>query len=222
MELEGLQLPPVGPSAAAEEEARWAALEQEATELEVAGRWTEAAAAWRRLYTLAWRRHYEQLRSLQMIAQQEALPPERTPLSLQEEKVRLAALGVRPVARLPHAGRGIIDLAFSPNGELLTAGADDGRVFLWKTESSHPHLILEGHTEAVNAVAFSPDGTLVASASADQTVRLWSARLGWEVQVLERHGDWATGVAFSPDGTLLGSCSYDGTVWLWLLVEGGA
>ena len=43
--------------------------------------------------------------------------------------------------------------------------------------------MLEGHTEAVNAVAISTDGSKIVSGSADSTVRVWSMETG-EVPVI--------------------------------------
>jgi len=219
VELEGLQLPPGDASAAAEESAPWAALEEEAKGLEAAGRWAEAAGAWRRLYTLAWRRHYEQLRSLQLIAQQEAPPPERPMLSLQEEKVRLAALGVRPVGRLPHGGRGIIALAFSPQGEFLASACQGGELWLWSVVREERLRSWAGHSADVWDVAFSPDGGLLATASDDGTVALWEVPGMREVRRMKGEGPF-NAVLFSPDGQTLLTGNDQGEIHFWECATG--
>ena len=73
----------------------------------------------------------------------------------------------------------VMDLAFSPDGELLASTGYDRTVRLWDVDSGKPRgEPLTGHTEWVNEVEFSPDGELLASASDDTTVRLWDTDVG--------------------------------------------
>ncbi len=111
--------------------------------------------------------------------------------------------------------RNVRSLAFSADGSLLAAGADDGTVRLWDAKTGDTRAVLSGHTDSVNAVAFSPDGALLASGGGDQTVRLWDVKSGQPAAVLKGHKSWLGSVAFSPDGAVLASGSHDGTVRLW-------
>ena len=49
-------------------------------------------------------------------------------------------------------------LAFSPDGRTLAAACGDAKVRLWDPITGQVMLVLEGHSQRVNAVAFSPDG----------------------------------------------------------------
>ena len=66
-------------------------------------------------------------------------------------------------------------LAFSPDGSLLAAGDDTGKVHVWNVgERKYSHA-LEAHAGELLALAFSPDGKLLASAGADGKLVLWYA-----------------------------------------------
>ncbi|MBV7334797.1 protein kinase [Chloroflexi bacterium TSY] len=111
-------------------------------------------------------------------------------------------------------------VAFSPNGQLLAAGTEDGQIRVWQARDSQPLLTFEGHTGIVWSIAFSPDGETLASGSWDQTVRLWAVHSGQEVKTLPGHTHAVSSVAFSPDGETLASGSWDQTVRLWAVRSG--
>ena len=106
---------------------------------------------------------------------------------------------------------------FSPDGALLaTAGAGDGAVRLWNTETGDLTRELTGHAGLVRAVGFSPDGTLLATAGGgDRALRLWNPGTGDMVRELTGHTGSVQAFGFSPDGTLLATAGIDRTVRLW-------
>jgi energy-coupling factor transporter ATP-binding protein EcfA2 len=66
-----------------------------------------------------------------------------------------------------------VDLAFSPDSQILAAADLDGSIRLWDWQTGKLIKTLGGHTGMVNRVAFSPDSRLLASGGADRTTRLW-------------------------------------------------
>ncbi|MCB0229917.1 MAG: hypothetical protein KDH90_12460 [Anaerolineae bacterium] len=113
----------------------------------------------------------------------------------------------------------IWSLAFSPDGNLLAAGQEDGTVALWDLSGSAPisHTLPGRHADWVYAVAFDPQGQRLASAGKDGLILLWDdiGSAAPVSQTLEGHEAWVNDVVFSPDGTTLASGSGDGTVRLW-------
>lgn len=108
---------------------------------------------------------------------------------------------------------GIRSLAYSPQGDRIALGGNDGTVTLW-TPTGQRLQTLTGHQEAVHALAFSPDGKLLVSGSLDKTLKLWN-RDGKLITTLNHHSASVQGIAFSPDGREFVSASYDKTLALW-------
>ena len=65
-------------------------------------------------------------------------------------------------------------LAFSPQGDLLAAGSEDGRLFLWTVSETQPRIVLRVHNSPVLSLAFSPDGGQIATGSWERLLRVWS------------------------------------------------
>ena len=66
-------------------------------------------------------------------------------------------------------------LAFSRDGRTLASACGDAKVRLWDPISGQVVLVLDGHTQRVNAVVFSPDGQTLASADHKGEIKLWQA-----------------------------------------------
>lgn len=108
---------------------------------------------------------------------------------------------------------GVRSIAYSPKGDRIALGGNDGTVTLW-TPTGQRLQTLMGHEAAVHALAFSPDGELLVSGAADKTIKLWNQD-GKLINTLNYHRAGVHGLAFSPDGREFVSASHDKTVALW-------
>src|SRR5262249_42530741 len=102
-------------------------------------------------------------------------------------------------------------LAFSPDGQTVAAGGQDGSVKLWDAATGKSKEPLRSHTGAVRALAYSPDGKFLASAGHhDHTVDVCEVASGRRRYSFQTE-TVPTSLTFSPDGeTLGGSYSQDG------------
>ncbi|MEZ4678394.1 MAG: WD40 repeat domain-containing protein [Caldilineaceae bacterium] len=115
----------------------------------------------------------------------------------------------------------IFAVAFHPEGNLLAASDEKGRIYLWDSPLTNPSACrtLVGHTGKVDAIAFHPDGKIPASVSNDETVRLWDwdNRCVCSLNVQAKHGlsQELTSVAFDPTGVYLAVGGTGGDIYLW-------
>ena len=120
-------------------------------------------------------------------------------------------------------------IAFSPNGEMLAAGASGGLksgsqakgvTYLLDVNSGKRARILPA---GGGAEAFSPNGLMLATAGGPHngTTYLWNVHSGDQIALLNDHGDSSVeSVSFSPNGKLLATNDRNGVVYLWRLPRG--
>ncbi|MEH2311483.1 MAG: hypothetical protein V7K35_08790 [Nostoc sp.] len=104
---------------------------------------------------------------------------------------------------------------FSPDGEKLVSGSEDGTVKLWNRNGKEIKTF-KAHDQKITSISFSPDSQKFVSGSEDKTIKLWSLN-GKEIQKFAGHTEGITSVGFSPDGQKVISGSKDWLVKLWSL-----
>jgi WD40 repeat protein len=85
---------------------------------------------------------------------------------------------------------GIWSVAFSPEGQTIATGSNDGIIKLWKSNGTLLTNLI-GHSAGVKGLAFAPDGKTLASAAEDKTVILWNLEQSVELDKVVAVGcDW--------------------------------
>jgi len=121
--------------------------------------------------------------------------------------------------------RGVLSIAFSPNGALLGVGGENGQIAVidvtnggvLQTMRGHPTTTL-AHYYAISRVAFSPDSRVLASGASNGDVWLWNMQRWVSEGTLPGSGDIA-GLQFYPDNQRITVVHYTKSVRVWLLSE---
>ncbi|KAF9433925.1 Serine/threonine-protein kinase smu1 [Entomortierella beljakovae] len=110
----------------------------------------------------------------------------------------------------------VLSLAFSKDSEMLAAGAQDGKIKVFKIQTGQClRRYSPAHQGGVTSICFSPDGTQVLSSSFDLTVRLHGLKSGKMLREFRGHTSFINHASFSLDGTQIMSSSSDGTIKIW-------
>lgn len=68
--------------------------------------------------------------------------------------------------------KNLLRVAWSPAGDLVSAGSADKFLYIWDFESGKINYKLPGHNGSINDVAFHPSEEIIASASSDKKIYL--------------------------------------------------
>jgi len=111
--------------------------------------------------------------------------------------------------------KGVLSLAFSPDGGQLIGGTIDGKLVVWDLAGGQPPRVLHGHKRQVEALAFKPGGMVLASGAGDGVVRLWGASDFELIQAFPRYGRPVRALAWAPNGRSLAAGMGDARIKVW-------
>jgi WD40 repeat protein len=117
-----------------------------------------------------------------------------------------------------HAAYGyfVVYFAFTPDGQTILAGTNDGTLRRWDVTTGDLLHILKRDMRWVESMVFAPDRqTVLFSLFSDHILRLWDVTTGETLQTFEGHEHEVTSLAFAPDGQTVLTGSWDKTLRLW-------
>jgi len=126
--------------------------------------------------------------------------------------LQVIVTNIRERNQFPSSDGTIASLCFSPDGEYIITGAEEGIAILYNLYGKQLADFMYYCPSWGNNVSFSPDGKYIAVASVDCTTKLWD--LSGNLVREFRHEHPVGNVSFSPNGQLLATTS-GGVVRLW-------
>ncbi len=113
------------------------------------------------------------------------------------------------VGDLKGHGKGITEVAFSRDGQLLASASTDNTIRIWDLATRRELRTLTGHTSNIESLDFSPDSRLLASAADDGGTFLWDTNTGEHLLTLISLDDGSEWMVVTPQGL------FDGTPVSW-------
>ncbi len=105
-------------------------------------------------------------------------------------------------------------VAFSPDGEVMVAGAQDGSVHFFSVRDRRETTHLKNESP-VAGVTFAPDGRSLLTLGSNKTAGLWNTATGQKIREFAGIQPGPQGAAFLPDGRSILIAGLDGTVKLF-------
>lgn len=137
---------------------------------------------------------------------------DKSPTTDADAALRQATLAFREATSLRADSTAAETAAFSPDGNHVVTGGDDGIVRVWDAAAGREIARLAARHGKVLAARYAPDNRRLALGFADGTLLLTNASLGAPREVLHVRGASIDSVAFSRNGRRLAAALHDGTV----------
>jgi WD40 repeat protein len=108
----------------------------------------------------------------------------------------------RKITRLSCNDQRVSTLIFSPDGQYLAGGGQDGSVWIWDINTGKTLHAIDAHVDSVSALAFSPDNKLLLSGGKDNNLWCWETLTGNPCWV-SNQSSGISNLTFSKNGRFL-------------------
>jgi WD40 repeat protein/tRNA A-37 threonylcarbamoyl transferase component Bud32 len=111
----------------------------------------------------------------------------------------------------------IVCIGFSPSGNLLALGLDDGAVVIWDIKNRQVAANWQTHQDRVRCLCFCSDERTLLTGSEDRSAALWDVEQGKRIHSFDKQADWVSAVGCSTDGGMLAFGTWSGvpSLTLW-------
>jgi WD40 repeat protein len=110
-------------------------------------------------------------------------------------------------------------LEFSPSGDLLAAGGDDGVLRLWRDDGRPLHAIT-AHRGDIITVQFAPAGDRLVTVGGDRVARIWQVATGALLGEIDAASQTVLDATFVRGGAIVATIGSDRLVQLWDVASG--
>jgi WD40 repeat protein len=105
-------------------------------------------------------------------------------------------------------------LSYSPDGAVLAAGDEGGRIRLWSLPAGKEIAVLDRDNGPVEAIAFAPSADQLIAGLPD-SINLWDVKTHQLIAEAPGHHNGTRGLAWHPDGKSFASCGWDRELRIW-------
>ncbi|OMJ67215.1 hypothetical protein SteCoe_35680 [Stentor coeruleus] len=105
------------------------------------------------------------------------------------------------------------------NNKFITAGDQDGIVWIWEFGTWNLMKKLLGHQDRVRYMSLSLDSNVLVTAGLDHVIKVWDLKRGRKEITLKGHTNWVKFALISKDQKTVFSCADDRKVSSWKIPE---